>query len=106
MNTLRVESSAFRQYGDVAATMATTVATAGAIDQAASVAAAVPTFGLIGQEFLAAFAYAQANHFTAVNQLAGAFANTSAAAHIAADAFTRTEQHSADGFTIARSAER
>ena len=105
MSTLRVEPNTFRQYGDIAAGMATTVAAAGAVDQAASVAAAVPVFGLIGQEFLASFAYAQANHFTAVGQLANVFAGTSAAAHTAAATYTRSEQDSAAGFSTAEPAE-
>lgn len=105
MDTLQVQPNTFRQYGDIAAGMAATVAAAGTVDQAASVAAATPVFGLIGQEFLASFAYAQANHFAAVNQLANVFAGTSAAAHGAADAYTHAEQQSTAGFaTIASTA--
>ncbi|WP_319945476.1 type VII secretion target [Nocardia macrotermitis] len=96
-----MEPNTFRRYGDTAAGMATAVAAAGNIDQAASVAAATPVFGLIGQEFLASFAYAQANHFTAVNQLANVFANTALAAHTAADAYSRTEERNAADFIVA-----
>lgn len=105
MDTVQVAPKVFREYGDIAANMAAAVATAGAVDQAATVAAAVPVFGLIGQEFLASFAYAQANHLTAVNELAHVFANTSTAAHTAADAYARTEQHNAAGFTAAEPTE-
>ncbi|MBU3065406.1 hypothetical protein KO481_28245 [Nocardia sp. NEAU-G5] len=101
MGVLEVEPNAFQQYGDIAASTATIVATAGTVDQAASVAAAAPVFGLIGQEFLASFAYAQCNHFVAVNQLANVFANTSTAAHTAAGAYEQTELHNAAGFTAA-----
>ena len=104
VDTLNVEPNVFRKYGDIAASMATGVAAAGAVDQGATVAAAAPAFGLIGQEFLASFAYAQSNHFIAVNQLANVFANTSIAARTASDAYTQTEQRNAAGFTTAESA--
>jgi hypothetical protein len=101
MGVLEVEPNTFQQYGDITAGMATAVATAGTVDEAASVAAAAPVFGLIGQEFLASFAYAQSNHFTAVNQLANVYANTSTAAHTAAGAYEQTELSSAAGFIAA-----
>jgi len=101
MGVLEVEPNTFQQYGDIAAGTATTVAAAGTADQAASVAAAAPVFGLIGQEFLASFAYAQCNHFIAVNQVANVFANTSAAAHAAAAGYEQTELHNAAGFLAA-----
>ncbi|MBU3065195.1 hypothetical protein KO481_27170 [Nocardia sp. NEAU-G5] len=98
MDLLQVEPNTFRQYGDIAAGTATAVAAVGAVDQAASIAAAVPVFGLIGQEFLTSFAYAQANHFTAVNQLATVFATTATAAHTAAGAYEQAERCSMAGF--------
>ncbi|WP_308163057.1 type VII secretion target [Nocardia alni] len=102
-DVLQVQPKTFQQYGDIAQNMATTVAAAGAVDQAASVAAAATVFGLIGQDFLASFAYAQANNFSSILQLANVFDNTSTAAHTAAAAYSKTEQHNAAGFTDAGS---
>lgn len=98
MTDVLVDPNTFRQYGDISAGMASTVAAAGAVDQAASVAAAVPVFGLIGQDFLVSFAYAQANHFQSVNQLAALFGSTATAAHGAATDYEQTEQRSAAAF--------
>jgi hypothetical protein len=95
---INVRPQTFRQYGDISAGMATTVAAAGAVDQAASVTAAVPIFGLIGQEFLAGFAYAQANHFAAVADLVDNYATTAAAAHGSAALYEQHEQRSVDTF--------
>ncbi len=68
-----------RAYGDFSAVTAAQVAAAGTVDQAAQIAAAVPVFGLIGQDFLAAFAVAQGNHLQSVGELAYVHAATSAA---------------------------
>ncbi|WP_067833263.1 type VII secretion target [Nocardia lijiangensis] len=64
------EPDAIRAYADTAAACAASVATAGSVNQAATMAAAIPVFGLIGQDFLASFAVAQANHLTSVAELA------------------------------------
>ncbi|MFF3566695.1 type VII secretion target [Nocardia jiangxiensis] len=86
---------AIRGYGASSASMATTIATVGNVDQAATVGAAVPVFGLIGQDFLAAFAYAQANHISSVNELASVHAGTALAAFTAADHYQLTDDDSA-----------
>ncbi|WP_348537884.1 type VII secretion target [Nocardia brasiliensis] len=74
------------------------VATAGAVDQAATIATVVPVFGLIGQEFLAAFAFAQANHLSSVAELAAVHAGTALTAHQAASTYEVTD--SASGAAI------
>ncbi|MBF6351426.1 MULTISPECIES: type VII secretion target [Nocardia] len=99
MNDIRIVPDAFRQYGSVNATQAVTVTTAGAVDQAATIAAAAPVFGPIGADFLAVFAAAQANHVHAVGQLAGVHAAAAATAGIAATAVEITEAGSATSFT-------
>ncbi|MQY24973.1 type VII secretion target [Nocardia aurantia] len=98
VDILKVDPQVFRQYGDIAQGSAATVAVAGAVDQASSIAAAVPVFGLIGQEFLASFALAQNNHLTAVTQLANVMAGTAQASHGAAAAYEHAEAHSSEGF--------
>ncbi|GAA5063124.1 hypothetical protein GCM10023318_47440 [Nocardia callitridis] len=75
--------------------MATTVATVGNVDQVATVGAAVPVFGLIGQDFLASFAYAQANHISSVNELAAVHAGSALTAYQSADRYQNTDGASA-----------
>ncbi|WP_067667029.1 type VII secretion target [Nocardia miyunensis] len=99
MSVVKVDPNTFRQYGDIAAGIASTVTAAGTVDEAASVTSAATTFGLIGQEFLTSFAYAQANHFSAVSQLANVFKNTATVSHNAANSYSKSEQNSASGFT-------
>ncbi|WP_459545885.1 hypothetical protein [Nocardia sp. X0981] len=102
MNEILIAPDVFRQYGSVNATQAAAVATAGAVDQAATVAAAAPVFGPIGADFLAVFAMAQANHIRAVTQLAQVHAATAATAGVAAAAVEITEAGSATSFTTLR----
>ncbi|MEV0770618.1 type VII secretion target [Nocardia salmonicida] len=99
MNVVHVEPQTFRQFGDLSEAGAVALAAAGVADQVAVIAAAVPVFGLIGQEFLTSFAFAQANHFTAVIDLAQTLAATGHTAHAAADAYETSERHSAESFT-------
>jgi hypothetical protein len=98
MNDIVIAPEGFREYGQRCAAMASSVSTAGAVDQAATVAAAAPVFGLIGADFLAAFAGAQHNHLTSVAELSAVHAASAAAAHRAADAYEATERASAAGF--------
>ncbi|MEV6391264.1 type VII secretion target [Nocardia xishanensis] len=98
MNVVNVQPQAFREYAEISDGMAAAVAVAGAVDQAAVVSAAVPVFGLIGQEFLLSFAYAQANHFTAVGELVANYAGTAHTARAAAQSYELTDQTSAGSF--------
>ncbi|MGF6881223.1 hypothetical protein ABIA39_001103 [Nocardia sp. GAS34] len=90
-----------RQFGDLHLTQGAMTQTAGAIDQAATIAAAVPVFGPIGSEFLAAYACAQANHARAVTQLTDVYESTGAAAHAGAVGYDLTEVDSAVPFAMA-----
>lgn len=101
MSEIVVTPDTFRQYGDIAGRMATTTAVAGSVDQAATVAAVVPVFGLIGQDFLATFAQSQANHLTGVMQLANVYDQTSKAAYHSANAYEGAEGQSSSGFSTA-----
>ncbi|WP_280398179.1 type VII secretion target [Nocardia carnea] len=91
MNHVHVVPDAVRVYGSESAAMAAGIAATAAVDQAATVAFAVPAFGLIGQEFLAAFAYAQANHLSSVAELAAVHAGTALTAHQAAASYELTD---------------
>ncbi|WP_040788667.1 hypothetical protein [Nocardia paucivorans] len=98
MNELVATSDAIRRYGDAAATMAADVVVAGATNQAATIAAAVPVFGLIGQDFLAAFAVAQANNLSSVAELAYVHGMTAVTAYESAALYDATENASATEF--------
>ncbi|MFF3224962.1 type VII secretion target [Nocardia suismassiliense] len=91
MNHIEVVPDAVRAYGSASAAMAAGVASAGAVDQAATIATVVPVFGLIGQEFLASFAFAQANHLSSVAELAAVHAGTALTAHQAASTYEVTD---------------
>ncbi|MEV0293224.1 type VII secretion target [Nocardia sp. NPDC050710] len=101
MSDLVATPDAIRRYGDAAVAMATGVATAGAFDQTATIAATVPVFGLIGQDFLFAFAHAQGNHASSVLELAAVHAATAMTAHQGAAAYEASERASIDGFGAA-----
>jgi hypothetical protein len=101
MSEIVVAPDTFRQYGDITGQMATTTAVAGSVDQAAIVAAVVPAFGLIGQDFLTAFAYSQANHLAGVLQLANVHEQTSQTAYNSAKAYDGVEGDSCGGFAAA-----
>ncbi|NKY54957.1 type VII secretion target [Nocardia flavorosea] len=102
MYDLQAAPDAIHAYGDSEAITAAEVATAGATNQAALIAAAVPVFGLIGQDFLAAFAVAQANNLLSVNEIAAVHAATAVAAHQSAATYEATEQGSAAAFSKIR----
>ncbi|GAA4400015.1 hypothetical protein [Tsukamurella soli] len=74
-------NSAIGAFGAANAAIGAVVAAAGAADGAANVAALNPGLGLIGQDFVAAFAGAQASHLESVAELGvlhGAIAASSA----------------------------
>ncbi|WP_024800373.1 type VII secretion target [Nocardia sp. BMG51109] len=96
MNHVEVTPDALRSYGHSSAAMAAGVASAGSVDQAATMAACVPVFGLIGQEFLLSFAGAQANHLSSVMELAAVHAGTALTAHEAAGTYETTDHGSGD----------
>ncbi|MRH88612.1 hypothetical protein GFY24_14365 [Nocardia sp. SYP-A9097] len=98
MSNLAANPDAIRHYGDVSAAMASTIAGAAAADQGATLAAIVPVFGLIGQEFLLSFAGAQGNHFASTADLAAVHAGTAITAHEAAAAYDAVESHSSVDF--------
>ncbi|MEU7764898.1 type VII secretion target [Nocardia sp. NPDC049190] len=104
MDKVLVVTDALRGYGDAAAATAVEVATAGAANQAATIAAVIPVFGLIGQDFLAAFAVAQANNMMSVAEVAHVHGMTAVASHGGAATYDLTDDTSAgDLGTISKS---
>lgn len=98
MNEIVAVPEAISRYGDAAAAMAVQVGTMGAANQVASVAAVVPVFGLIGQDFLAAFAVAQANNLLSVSELAVVHAGTAVAAYEGAGTYQLSDDTGATEF--------
>ncbi|GAB4583214.1 hypothetical protein [Nocardia sp. NPDC127526] len=85
-------------YGSEKAAQAAQVAGAAAGDVGASLAAAVPMFGLIGQDFLAAFAIAQGNYLLSSAEIAAVHASTATAAYAAVGTYGANEVTSAASF--------
>ena len=100
MSSVHVVPDVVRLYGSESAAVAAGVAAAATVDQTATVAFAAPVFGLIGQEFLAAFACAQANHLSSVAELAAVHAGTALTAHQAAASYEITDAGNATSIGV------
>lgn len=81
MSDVTVVPPAVEAFGRANASSASAVLAAGSFDAAATTAAMIGVFGVIGQEFLASFIAAQANHLLAVGNLAAVHAGTASATH-------------------------
>ncbi|WP_328393992.1 type VII secretion target [Nocardia sp. NBC_00416] len=95
MSDLSVVPDEIRRFGDMHGACAAEICAAAGVDQAAIVAAAVPVFGLIGQDFLAAFVAAQANNLGSVAELGAVHAGTARTAYDSAGLYEATELDSA-----------
>jgi hypothetical protein len=95
-NNMHVSPAALRAYGRTAEEISAQLAASGAFDLAKNVAALVPVFGLIGQDFLAGFTVAQASHAKAYGDVAAAFGNRARLAHTSADTYERSDNEHAD----------
>ncbi|WP_431817577.1 type VII secretion target [Gordonia jacobaea] len=78
MDNVTVTPEVLEGFAVTNVAIGTAVGAAGTINAAANTAAMIGVFGLIGQEFLAAFITAQANHLAAVGSLAAVHASTAA----------------------------
>lgn len=102
MSSVEVVPAGIRAYADTNEAIAAQLAGAAGFDLAENMAAATPVFGLIGADFLAMFALAQANHAQQVGDLSASFSASSAAAHTNAANYENTDnQHGAVLGTIA-----
>ena len=104
MSEVTAVPAAIEAYADTAALMSAAVASAGSINAAANIAQMVPVFGLIGQEFLLAFAQAQASHLLGVGQLAAVHAGSAAAAFATAAQIAEADDGSGRGFAAVQAA--
>lgn len=85
------DAEAIRTYGTAAAAIGDTIATGGATNLEANMAAVVPAFGLIGQDYLAAFGVAQFNNANSVAGLSAFQQATAVAADVAAGQYEGTD---------------
>ncbi len=99
MSNVTVVPEVVGAFGATTAAMATAVGSAGAINAAANTAVMVPVFGLIGQEFLASFIVAQANHLLSVGSVAAVHAGTAAATFAGLAQFEGTDGESGADIT-------
>lgn len=95
---VEADFAAITAYGSTEAAIATQVAGAAAADVATALATAVPVFGLIGQDFLAAFALAQANYLLSSAEVAAVHGGTAATAYAAVGSYGANEVTSAASF--------
>ncbi|WP_410873854.1 hypothetical protein [Nocardia sp. A7] len=96
MADLIANPEAILQYGAASAALAAKTLAAGTVDQLAVIAASVPVFGLIGQDFLASYAGAQASHLSSVAEVAAVHAGTALAAVDSATHYAATDLASAE----------
>ncbi|MFB7721509.1 MULTISPECIES: type VII secretion target [unclassified Nocardia] len=86
------------EYGTTHAGIAAQIAGAAAADSIGAMASAVPMFGLIGQDFLLAFAGAQGSYLSSAAEIAGVHAETAISAASAVGTYSTTELASATTF--------
>ncbi|MEU0540308.1 hypothetical protein [Nocardia sp. NPDC005978] len=96
--TVKADFVKIAEYGTREAASATQVAGAAAADSISALAAAVPVFGLIGQDFLLAFAGAQASYLSSAAEIAAVHGSTAVTAYSAVGLFEGNELTSAASF--------
>lgn len=92
MNEFSAATDGIRGFGAAAGAMATRVQGAAVGAAAAGPALLGPAFGLIGADFVAAFAAAQGGHVRALGALAGVLDSMGGAATATADAYDAADQ--------------
>ncbi|MDM7489488.1 type VII secretion target [Rhodococcus sp. GXMU-t2271] len=98
---VRVVPDGVRAFGSTSLRAAEEVARAGGIDLQANVSSLSPAMGLIGADFVAAFAVTQGAHTRAVAQLAYVYASGGVAAHDAAARYETLDAATAAGLGAA-----
>ncbi|MFD6394901.1 type VII secretion target [Nocardia sp. NPDC055029] len=91
MTDLSVQTDAVTAFAATNAAVAGDIAAAGITDAAGNVAAMTPVFGLIGADYLAMFAAAQALQAKDINDLSAKFSKLSDAAFKSSVTFDATD---------------
>ncbi|WP_330183367.1 type VII secretion target [Nocardia sp. NBC_01503] len=97
-NYVKADFEPILAYGTQHAGIAAQVAGAAAADSVSALASAVPMFGLIGQDFLLAFAGAQGSYLSSAAEIAAVHAETAVSAASAVATYSTTELASATTF--------
>ncbi|MGW5386486.1 hypothetical protein [Nocardia sp. NPDC003963] len=92
MDKIVADYDVIHGFGASCAQAANDVVAVAATDQAAVMAATIPVFGLIGQDFLMALAYTQANNLLSVAELAHVYGTMGMAAEDATAAHVLNEE--------------
>lgn len=92
MNEFSAVTDGIRGFGAAAGATATQVRGAAVGAAAAGPSLLAPAFGLIGGDFVAAFAATQGGHVRALGELAGVLESMSGAASATADAYDAADQ--------------
>ncbi|MFC4602589.1 type VII secretion target [Rhodococcus kronopolitis] len=100
MNEFSAATDGIRGFGAVAGTLATQVHAAAVGAAAAGPALLGPAFGLIGGEFVTAFAAAQDRHTRSLTDLAVVLDSMSTTAATNADAYDRVDDGVATGLRV------
>ncbi|WP_107660047.1 DUF2563 family protein [Nocardia suismassiliense] len=95
MRKMSADTEGIAAYGATAHVMAGEMATAGAGAVAAEPALLGPIMGLIGGDFMAAYAAAHAGHVASIGQLSAVLASMGGAATGAATVLTETDLNNA-----------
>ena len=91
MNDLRADTASIAEFAATAATMSAEMQAAGLGAAAAGPLLLGPVFGVIGGDFVAAFATAHAAHLASIEKLSGVLGGISATALANAAAYEGTE---------------
>ncbi|MFD4366249.1 type VII secretion target [Rhodococcus sp. NPDC058521] len=97
MTDLSVSTDGVTAFGATAASMAAEMTAAAAGAAAAGPMLLGPVFGLIGGDFVAAFATAHAAHTASIAELSGVLGSISTAAGVNAAGYVATETSNAAG---------
>ncbi|EOM75439.1 hypothetical protein DW322_10245 [Rhodococcus rhodnii] len=95
MTDLDVDTGAVADFSAAAAAVAGDLLGAAATAAAAGPALLGPVFGLVGGDFVAAFAAAHADHVCSIERLSAVFSGVSAAADASVSAYTGTDDATA-----------
>jgi hypothetical protein len=99
MSEFSAVTEGIRAYGATASSMAAQVETAAIGTAAAGPVLLGPAFGLIGGDFVAAFAAAHGGHAAALTNLARTLGSMSEAAHASAAAYDSADLGAATGLS-------
>ncbi|MFI9506530.1 type VII secretion target [Nocardia sp. NPDC052566] len=103
MRKMSADTEGIAAYAASADVMSGEMAAAGVSAAGAEPALLGPIFGLVGGDFMAAYAAVHAGHVAAIGQLAAVLTSIGGATSVAAAALTETDRSTTDAITSASS---